>query len=417
MECSTFVEQMQLPTNPAVVEVQSVYGALQRVPDQRCKRGQRYSAAVVLTLMLLAKLAGEKTMSGIAVWVRLRAGWVREQLPFKDERLPCANTYQYVCDHVAVAELTQFLGDLFACRGDVGSQAGGADEPAVALVTGACPAAADAAERLVHLALDGKSLRGTRRVASAKAAAQVVGLYNVTKQAMVRQCAMTSKGQERAAAFALLDGLDLSGCVVSADALHTQPRWCRTILAQHGHYLVLAKRNQAELRRAIALLFSQPPRPALFPERQARTVEKQHGRLEIRQLRTSAELGEYLAPHWPSVAQVFQVERIVTRQGKTTQDLAYGMTSLPTTRLPAEALLTLIRHHWHIENRSHWRRDVTLGEDACRVTLGQTPQVLATLNNTVLALVDRLRLPTLATAIRQFAAQPATALALLLSPV
>ena len=79
-------------------------------------------------------------------------------------------------------------------------------------------------------------------------------------------------------------------------------------------------------------------------------------------------------------------------------------------------MLALIRTHWHIENRSHWRRDVTLGEDACRITRGQTPQVLATLNNTVLALIDRLHLPNLAAAIRHFAARPATALALLLSP-
>ena len=60
--------------------------------------------------------------------------------------------------------------------------------------------------------------------------------------------------------------------------------------------------------------------------------------------------------------------------------------------------------------------ELAAGEDACRVSLGQTPQVLATLNNTVLALVDRLRLPNLAAAIRTFAAQPAKALALLLSP-
>ena len=165
------------------------------------------------------------------------------------------------------------------------------------------------------------------------------------------------------------------------------------------------------------LLFSEPPRPCLFPEVTAHSVDKQHGRLEVRHLRSSAELSDYLAPHWPGVAQVFQVERTVTRQDRTTHELAYGMTSLPATRLSPHDLLTLIRTHWHIENRSHWRRDVTLGEDACRVTLGQTPQVLATLNNTVLALVDHLHLPNLAAAIRQFAAQPANALALLLSPL
>jgi len=397
MECSTFLEKMQVPTAAVQVEVGSLYSVLLRVKDGRKARGQRYAAAVVLTLMLLAKLAGQKTESGIAEWGRLRGEWVREQLPMKDERLPCANTYQYVCDHVEVDELNQYLGEWFDAL------------PSAAVRQG------EAA--VVHLAVDGKSLRGTRRVTSAKAATQVVGLYNVSEAYMVRQTSMASKGKEREAAAALIAGLDLQDCVVSADALHTQPTWCRTILQQNGDYLVIAKRNQPELRQAIALLFSQPPRPFLFPEAAAHSVDKQHGRIEIRHLRSSAELGAYLAPHWPGVTQVFQVERTVTRHGKTTQEIAYGMTSLPPVRLPPDALLALVREHWHIENRSHWRRDVTLGEDACRVTLGKAPQVLATLNNTVLALVDRLRLPNLAAAMRRFDARPAEALALLLSPL
>jgi predicted transposase YbfD/YdcC len=402
MECSTFVEKMQVPSTGEPVAADSIYRALLQVKDRRGQRGQRYTAAVVLTLILLAKLAGEKTVSGIAAWVRLRAEWVQAQLPFKDERLPCANTYQYVCDHVAVDELNQYLGALFA--------------PVAQAAPPGCPDGAGETTALVHLAVDGKSLRGTRRVATGKATEQVVGLYNVTAQAMVQQRSIASKGKEREAAFMLLNDLDLAGCVVSADALHTQPSWCRTILQQQGDYLVIAKRNQADLRQAIALLFSPPPRPLLFPEVTARSIDKQHGRLEVRHLRSSAELSTYLAPHWPGVAQVFQVERTVTRHARTTHELAYGMTSLTMARLPPAALLTLIRAHWPIENRSHWRRDVTLGEDACRVTLGQTPQVLATLNNTVLALVDHLRLPNLAAAIRTFAAHPATALALLLSP-
>jgi predicted transposase YbfD/YdcC len=397
------VEKMQAPEGVEGVEVGSIYTVLLRVQDRRKARGQRYGAAVVLTLMLLAKLAGQKTVSGIAEWVRLRAAWVQGQLPFKDGRLPCANTYQYVCDHVEVEELNEYLGQYF---GTVPRAKVAQDSPTAPVV---------------HLAVDGKSLRGTRRVTTAKAATQVVGLYNVSEEYMVRQRAIASKGKERAAALALVGGLDLDGCVVSADALHTQASWCRTILRQNGDYLVVAKRNQPELREAIALLFSQPPGcllgAFLFPEATAHTVDKQHGRIEIRRLRSSAELGAYLAPHWPGVAQVFQIERTVIRTARTTQEIAYGMTSLSPARLHPQALLALVRAHWRIENRSHWRRDATLGEDACRVTLGKTPQVLATLNNTVLALVDRLRLPNLAAAMRRFDARPAEALALLLSPI
>jgi hypothetical protein len=77
---------------------------------------------------------------------------------------------------------------------------------------------------------------------------------------------------------------------------------------------------------------------------------------------SSSELGDYLAPKWSLVAQVFQIERRITRGNQTSTEMAYGLTSLPAQLAPPPRLLKLIRHHWHIENRLHWRRDVTLGE-------------------------------------------------------
>ena len=382
---------------------------LQEVSDGRAKRGRRYVAAVGLTIILLAKLAGEQSLSGIAEWARLRQAWLVEQLPVKAEKLPCANTYRYLCDHINLAELNEALGRCL----------GGEATATAASTAGpdAASAPAPASGQVAHLALDGKSLRGTRRSgADLKATVHVVGLYNVTAQAMWRQQTVAGKGQERQAASALIAPLDLHGFVVSADALHTQPSWAQALIDRGGDYVLIAKRNQSELREAIAVLFSQPPRPFLLPEQQAHSVDKQHGRLEVRHLRVSSELSEYLAPRWPQVAQVFQVERLITRHRKTTQEFAYGLTTLAAHRLPPADLLALIRAHWHIENRNHWRRDVTLGEDACRVTTGQVPQVLAALNNTVLALVDHLRLPNLAQAMRRFDASPALALDLLLKP-
>ena len=366
-------------------------------------------AAVGLTIILLAKLAGERSLSGIAQWARLRQAWLAEALPVKAGKLPCANTYRYLCDHIDLDELNEALSDCFAARSPA--------TPALSVPSCVVSGAPPRVRRPTHLALDGKSLRGTRRNGTApKQAVHVVGLYNVDEQYMWRQRTVAGKGQERRAASALIAGLDLRGYVVSADALHTQPSWAQALLKCGGDYLLMAKRNQSELREAIAVLFSQAPRPYLWPEQQAHSVDKQHGRLEVRHLRVSSELSAYLAPRWPQVAQVFQVERIITRHGKTTQELAYGLTTLAAHVLPPAALLALIRAHWQIENRNHWRRDVTLGEDASHVTTGQVPQVLATLNNIVLALIDHLRLPNLAQAIRQFAASPALALDLLLIP-
>jgi predicted transposase YbfD/YdcC len=402
---------MQMPTEVEGVSAGSLYEALKRVKDKRRRRGKRYSAAVVLTLVVLAKLAGQVKLQGIAEWVRWQAETLAEQLPLRRGQLPCANTYRYVSDHIDVAELNAVLGEYFASLRRKATQAPPPTEPGLAV------SAAAAGERS-HLALDGKSLRGTRRRGEgSKAAVYTVGLYNVTANFMWQQQAVEGKGQERKAAMTLIEPLDFNGSVVSADALHTQPKWAQAVLDRGGDYLLIAKANQAELRDAIALLFSQPPRPHLFPEGEARTVDKAHGRLEIRHLRVSRELSEYLAPRWPQAAQVFRIDRTITRHGKTTQELVYGLTSLTAHQASPAQLLRLVRHHWHIENRSHWRRDVTLGEDACRVTVGQVPQVLAALNNSVLAIVDFLQLPNLAAALRFFSARPQTALDLLLFPL
>lgn len=410
MECITILAEMQVPDAAESVSVESLYEALKQVKDKRSRRGKRYGAAVVLTLVVLAKLAGQVKMKGIAEWVGWHAEMLTKRLPLYRGQVPCANTYRYVSDHIDVAALNQVLGEYFAT---LTSKSQPAELPNAQEVE---PVTADRARR--HLALDGKSLRGAhRRGEVRKAPVHTVGLYNVTANFMWQQQAVEGKGQERKAAMQLIEPLAFNGSVISADALHTQPKWAQAVLDRNGDYLLIAKRNQAELRDAIALLFSHPPRPRLFPEGEARTVDKVHGRLEIRHLRVSSELSEYLAPRWPQLAQVFQIARTITRHGKTTQEVVYGLTSLTAQETSPAQLLALVRQHWHIENRSHWRRDVTLGEDTCRVTVGQVPQVLAALNNAVLAIVDFLQQPNLAAALRFFCPRPHSALDLLLLPL
>jgi predicted transposase YbfD/YdcC len=345
MEFSTIVAGMHVPGHAKEQDIRSIYQVLQGVSDGRAKRGRRYVAAVGLTIILLAKLAGEKSLSRIAQWARLRQAWLAEQLPVNVGKLPCANTYRYICDHIHLDELNEALGHCFA---DI-------TPPTPESPCGTCAASAalPAVRRSTHLALDGKSLRGTRRSGTdPKTTVHIVGLYNVTEQSMWRQRTVAGKGQERRAASELIAPLDLHGCVVSADALHTQPSWAQALVDRGGDYLLMAKRNQSELREAIAALFSQAPRPFLLPEQQAHSVDKQHGRLEVRHLRVSSELSVYLAPRWPQVAQVFQVERLITRHGKTAQEFAYGLTTLSAHDLPPDDLLALIRAHWHIENRA-----------------------------------------------------------------
>jgi len=119
---------------------------------------------------------------------------------------------------------------------------------------------------------------------------------------------------------------------------------------------------------------------------------------------------------WPHAQQIFQLTRERTVQGQTTREVSYGITSLTTRDAPAQTLLTLVRSHWGIENRLHWVRDMTFGEDACRVRSGAAPQFLAAMRNTLISLLHKTGFKNKAAAVRQMAAKPQQALALIRPP-
>ncbi|MDY3558860.1 ISAs1 family transposase [Gemmata sp. JC673] len=104
-----------------------------------------------------------------------------------------------------------------------------------------------------------------------------------------------------------------------------------------------------------------------------------HGRIETRTLRATP-LVTY-QDRWKGLKQGFRITRTRTVKGVTTVEVMHGITRLPVERADARALLGLVRSHWRIENQLHYVRDVTFGEDACRVRKGAAPQVLAALRN------------------------------------
>ena len=106
--------------------------------------------------------------------------------------------------------------------------------------------------------------------------------------------------------------------------------------------------------------------------------------------------------------------RTVTKKGKTSEEVVYGLTALSPAQASAQDLLALVRKHWSIENRLHWRRDVTLREDDCQVRKGEAPRVLAVLNSFLLALLDFVGVSTVPSQMRTFDAHPLQAVRLLL---
>jgi len=115
----------------------------------------------------------------------------------------------------------------------------------------------------------------------------------------------------------------------------------------------------------------------------AETVEKEHGRLEIRKITVSAEVVPHL--QWPGAAQVAKIERTREIGEKVSTETAYIVTSLTAAEAGPDRLLELSRTHWGIENRLHYVRDVTFNEDRCRVRAGA--RALATIRNLVLYLI------------------------------
>lgn len=364
--------------------------ALNVVPDPRCRRGQRYPWPLLLTLLAAAMVSGASNVRAIGQWVAEHADDLIVLLAPPRGRLPSTATLRRALRLVDVAALEACL----ACV---------ADELR--------PMAPSTAPAWQGLALDGKAVRGANRHG---AALQLVSLVRHADGVVLGQVAVAAKSNEITAAPHLLAGRDLTGMVLTMDALLTQRTVATQIRRQDGHYLMIVKANHPDLYAPIALLFAQPPAPTAADQAAlATTWDKGHGRLEWRRLERSAALRDYV--NWPDAAQVLRrtCRRTIVATGEVSETVAYAITSLPPECAAAAQLEALWRGHWTIENKVHYVRDVTLGEDACQVRVGHAPQALAALRNGLLSLLRRLGWALIPDALRHYGAYPQRALALL----
>ena len=151
--------------------------------------------------------------------------------------------------------------------------------------------------------------------------------------------------------------------------------------------------------------------------KQAETWDKGHGRLEHRQITCSPDLNDWFAKDWEGIEQVFRLERTarILKTNQTRHEVVYGLSCLSMQQAPPQRMLSLVRDHWAIENKLHYRRDGSLGEDACQTRTGPVPSLLAQLNSAVLSLMDRVGVGNVARQMRYFDAHPEQALALVLT--
>ncbi len=377
---------------PVAFDLGGLWRRLAALTDGRRARGKRYALPLLLVLIVLAKLSGEDRPSGIADWVRHRRARLARALGVGLARAPHHNTYRRVLARaVEPAELDAAVGAFFGALPRVGTS--------------------------VLISIDGKTIKGTIDAEDPHGQHLLVA-YLPREGVVLMQLPAGHQDNEIGVAPALLRCLDLRGKVVAGDALHTQRGVSAQILAAGGAYLWFAKENQPTLRADIDELFTGDDRTVeggRLPHdfRTARQVDKGHGRREVRQITTSAELTGY--SDWPGLQQVFRLERqrLEVTRGKEQREVVYGLTSLTPAEASPARLLTLTRAYWGVENGLHYRRDVTFREDATRLTQGRAGHVMASLNNLVIGLLRFAGFTNLAAARRLCDADLTAALALL----
>jgi predicted transposase YbfD/YdcC len=373
--------------------------ALAAVPDPRCRRGQRYPWPLLLTLIVAALASGERNVRAIGQWVREHGEELRPLLAPTSRRLPSTATLRRALRAVDVTTLEQQLAAF--SRG----------LPAVASAAPRPPLATPWAGQ----AVDGKAVRGANRHG---AQVHLVALVRHADARVLGQVAVADKSNEITAVPRLLVGRDLTGTVTTMDALLAQRALAHQIRTQGGHYLMIAKGNQPDLEAAIARVFAEPPLATATDHAAAvTTYDKGHGRLERRRLERTAALTGYL--DWPEARQVLRrhCRRVCLATGEVEEEITYGVTSLPPEAASVGQLEALWRGHWTIENRVHYVRDVTWGEDASQVRTGTAPQALAALRNAVLTLLRAVGWALIPDALRHYGAYAHRAIALLATPL
>lgn len=401
MDYTTLFPESQEGQEQPAKGMQSLYEVCQQVVDGRKARGKRYDLAGLLVVLVLAKLAGMQSLLGASDWIQDQEALLREGLQLSWKRMPCANTYSYALARLDSQQVNAALAAWFV-RQEAENRCG--EEPSRLAV--------QPSQRHVHLAVDGKALKGTGKqlYGGEEPQKQVLHVYEAHTGIVLQQCPIAQEHNEVSTLKPLLTEVLCKGRILTSDAAQSYHQFGRLVKRAGGDVVLFIKDN-TPVTRADLELFFEDPQADRRTWQSCEQIEKGHGRLERRQITTSPDLNDYLRRDWGEVGQVFRVQRERTSKDKHSVEVVYGWTTLSQKRCSPERLSQVIRAHWAVENRLHWRRDVTLGEDGCGVRFPPVAQMLAVLNTVVLSLMDLHQIPNVARQRRRFASHPDEALA------
>jgi len=331
--------------------------------DPRIERTKRHPLINILTIALCAAVAGADTWVDIELFGKSKRWWFAKFLDLSNG-IPSHDTFGRVFARLDAEQFQRcFINWVQAVCEVLDGQV---------------------------VAFDGKTLRRSHNRTIGKDAIHMVSAWATENQLVLGQIKVDDKSNEITAIPALIDLLELSGCIVTIDAIGCQKEIAKTIVDQDGDYVLALKANQGTLYTDAQTLFEDARAIGYEDCDYHRTVEKGHGRIEIRECWTTAD-PEYLAAlykpeQWAKLQTVTMVraERRIGEKREIKE--RYYISSLPGN---AKQLLNAVRGHWHIENRLHWVLDVTFREDDSRIRTGNAAQNMAILRHMALNLLKQ----------------------------
>lgn len=371
-----------------VADAVRLHHYLALVPDPRGRRGRLYPLVPLLSAAAASVLAGARSLTAISEWLADAPRWALRALGFVPDPLtgripvPHPGTVRRLLARLDGDALDAAIGSFLTAR------------------TGP----AGTGNVLRPIAVDGKTVRGSR-TATSPAIALLAAMTHTGDVLAQRQVA--DKSNEIPAFAPLLDTLDLTGTVITADALHTQHAHGTYLRERGAHYIAHVKANHPGLFDRVRRL----PWREITLDHYERT--RAHHRQEIRRLKTAA----FAHIDYPDAKQALQVVRWRRdfTNGKLTIERVYLITSLPPGTATGAQLAAWIRGHWTIENLLHHVRDRTFREDESKVRTAALPRTMASLRNLAISVHRQDGHTNIAAALRQTARdqlRPLTALGL-----
>lgn len=339
---------------------------LSEILDPRSDLGKRHLLCEVLFIVLVGLIAGANDAEGAVRFCANNLSWFRKFIKLK-HGVPAHDTVLRVLALIKPAVIEevarQWVNDFRAAHGC----------PPLVTAEEATETATDRPRE--HLAVDGKTLRGSHDKASGKRALHSVSVYLTELGVTLGQQMVDAKPNQITAIPDLLAALNIADTVVTIDAMGCQREIAATVIKGEADYMLHVKENQPTLAANCKAAFAEVSRPRLPGEPKVvldrhREVDKGHGRIETRTctVMPAANWVEQ-ARDWPGLSKLVAIarERNVIADGKVSKTVDYYIVSETRGPLSAAQIAALAREHWRIENKCHHVLDVTYREDAHRL--------------------------------------------------